>query len=740
MQCGAFYAKFSCMPAIARYEETAGFDPVSAVARKRVLPRFVRLSGTESTTPPVMTPSAEEVLSSSTAVNPHDLPLRDPGSFVARQLGNHLDEWELLLQHCDSATADMVRNWLSHGIDLQLFLKPFKGKFRGISYDMALPHSYYQANAATCQSDPNVVARTLEERLKNGSMQLLGRWDNVPMDQLPDCIMPLTLDSKKTRVCHDERFLNLFVKDSPFKLDTLRDVPRIVPTGSLLINTDEKSGYDHIALAQESKRFFGLMYDGWVMCYTTLPFGFKAACFIYQTVGGVVSSYLRGLGIPLLQYIDDRLIVVSNSKGKVPTSTYLYATLQLLSRLGYTLSLSKCCLIPSTKVRFLGFIVDAEQRTFSLPEDKRMDFCELLACVLRCKELDLQVLQKLAGKCSSMSIAIPGAMFYVREINNAVSLAQRSGKPVPLAGPLLDELLHWRFMETWSGVSTWKNERHLAVQLATDASSFKWAGKLLSGNAVDTDISDYFRPGDERPIHIKEAEALIKTLLSLRDTIAHHRVDILTDSMALIGAWNRQGSRNTPFNACMKELFVITVDLDLDLQLKYINTKVNPADAPSRQLNKQDARLAGSHWRLLDDMFGPHSCDLMALDSNVMLTKEGTALKHFTPHPTPESAGVNVFSQDIQKEVNPYVFPPLSMISPVLSFLEETKVKKCTVVVPSRANKDQWWPKIEHFALKRFRIASKGETAVLWYPSKLGWSLDTMGLPWDLYAFRLSFD
>ena len=55
-----------------------------------------------------------------------------------------------------------------------------------------------------------------------------------------------------------------------------------------------------------------------------------------------------------------------------------------------------------------------------------------------------------------------------------------------------------------------------------------------------------------------------------------------------------------------------------------------------------------------------HSFDLTALDSNAMRGKEGMPLPHFSPHPSPQSRGVNVFAQDLHiapDMTNPYVFP-----------------------------------------------------------------------------------
>jgi hypothetical protein len=127
-------------------------------------------------------------------------------------------------------------------VDIGKIFTPFKGSFKGKKYDATVPPLFYQKNSDTCQSDPVLVARTLEEKIRNGSINLLGKWDEL--QDLPTCIIPLTLDKTKGRLCHDERFLNLFIKDMPFRLETLKDVPRVVSKGDWLVSTDEKSGYD----------------------------------------------------------------------------------------------------------------------------------------------------------------------------------------------------------------------------------------------------------------------------------------------------------------------------------------------------------------------------------------------------------------------------------------------------------------------------------------------------------------
>ena len=113
------------------------------------------------------------------------------------------------------------------------------------------------------------------------------------------------------------------------------------------------------------------------------------------------------------------------------------------------------------------------------------------------------------------------------------------------------------------------------------------------------------------------------------------RLDLYTDNKALCDAWAGQGSRKRAFNEELKRLFRVVLDQNIDIQVKYIRTEDNPADRGSRSLSAMDVKLSVDLWRKVEQAFGPHSCDLMALDSNSMCSDTGEPLKHYTPHPTP---------------------------------------------------------------------------------------------------------
>ena len=82
-----------------------------------------------------------------------------------------------------------------------------------------------------------------------------------------------------------------------FKLDSLINVTRYVSQDSYQTILDDKSGFDHILLSEESRTYFGIQGGGWYFVYNTLPFGWKISPFVYHSMGLVVSNFFRSIGI-----------------------------------------------------------------------------------------------------------------------------------------------------------------------------------------------------------------------------------------------------------------------------------------------------------------------------------------------------------------------------------------------------------------------------------------------------------
>jgi hypothetical protein len=159
--------------------------------------------------------------------------------------------------------------------------------------------------------------------------------------------------------------------------------------------------------------------------------------------------------------------------------------------LGYYIGLAKSTLTPSKRVHYLGFECDSHFQTFHLIPAKKEKFVTLVKKLLSSPSLSLLDLQKLAGKCCSMSMAVPGARLFTNELNIAISKACRSSRPPVMTTPLREEIKHWLFLETWAGHLPWRTERHFQFKLFTDASSYAWAG-VLNPDAISITTSDYW--------------------------------------------------------------------------------------------------------------------------------------------------------------------------------------------------------------------------------------------------------
>lgn len=103
--------------------------------------------------------------------------------------------------------------------------------------------------------------------------------------------------------------------------------------------------------------------------------------------------------------------------------------------------------------------------------------------------------------------------------------------------------------------------------------------------------------------------------------------------------------------------------------MHFIPSKLNPADRPSREMDMMETTLSEESAREINIVFGPHSVDLMASDSNVHRFFYGVPLRYLSKNKTPSSSGVNVFAQNLSRECNPYVFPLFALIFPVLRYL-----------------------------------------------------------------------
>ena len=439
------------------------------------------------------------------------------------------------------------------------------------------------------------------------------------------------------------------------------------------------------------------------------------------------------------------LLKTHDARDNAAASSAIFLVAFHLVRLAYFLGLLKSILTPSKIVPYLGFLADSSREVFHLIPEKKVKFITFLRDILGNSYVTVKTLQRLGGKSVSFSRAVPAARLFTREMNAAISQGLRSQKAVLLHGAFREEISHWLFLESWDDPLPWRDERHVQISVATDASASGWGATVIS--PFRQEMSGYWSCEElSWDIATKEAMAIHNSLLSCRDKLRNAQVDALVDNQAVVHTWNNQGGRSSSLNIDMKKLFATTMELNVYLHLSYIQTNENPAEEPSRRSSSMDCQLPEDLWQIIQkESGGPggHTFDLMGLDSNARKDGSGNSLPHFTPGPSPGSSGVNLFAQDPTRHAQgpamrrPYVFPPLILVGPVLRFLENFK-QPCTIVVLDVYPRKYWWPLLQHRSVKVQILTSKGDRTALLRPSRQGW-VPHPGIPGDLWAFYVEF-
>lgn len=151
----------------------------------------------------------------------------------------------------------------------------------------------------------------------------------------------------------------------------------------------------------------------------------------------------------------------------------------------------------------------------------------------------------------------------------AISRATKSGsRQIKLSSALQKEISHWRFLDSWQGFLPWRNESHLQVQLFSDTSNFGWGGCLFTPGRPEVITRGYWEETDrQRPIIVKETQALRLALENLLHRSENTRVDVFMDNKALVSSWENQISKSPEISDIMKSIFQFSLSRNLSLSL-----------------------------------------------------------------------------------------------------------------------------------------------------------------------------
>ena len=158
--------------------------------------------------------------------------------------------------------------------------------------------------------------------------------------------------------------LNEYIVHHHFKMEGLHTLRELLKPGDWMAKVDLKDAYFMIPIHDANRPLLRFMAIECHYQFTCLPFGLSCAPWAFTKILKPVAATLRELGVRLVIYIDD-ILVVAESEGKVRDHTL--GQIYLLENMGFIVHPEKTVIVPTQEIQFLGMQVDSHTLELQVP-------------------------------------------------------------------------------------------------------------------------------------------------------------------------------------------------------------------------------------------------------------------------------------------------------------------------------------------------------------------------------------
>ncbi|KAJ1148938.1 hypothetical protein NDU88_001762 [Pleurodeles waltl] len=295
---------------------------------------------------------------------------------------------------------------------------------------------------------------------------------------------------------------NKWVVYHHFKMEGIHLLLDILLQGDWMVRLDLKDAYLTVPIFPPHRRFLQFQWRQQIFEFTSLPFGLSSAPWCFTKLLKPVVEFLWSRGLRLIIYLDD-ILLMDQSKTHLISNANM--TIALLQDLGFVINYQKSDLIPSQSMAFLGFLIDSQVATLSLPFQKITKIKKELRIVLRRDKISLRQLARVVGLLSSSIQAIfPGPLHYralQRLKNHHLRRGMTYSERIALNSEARTEIQWWLdHMEAWNGRAIFGSSPDLVIE--SDASLQGWGARC-----GDLSFGGHWTP-QELNLHINCLELL----------------------------------------------------------------------------------------------------------------------------------------------------------------------------------------------------------------------------------------
>ncbi|XP_048259405.1 uncharacterized protein LOC125384396 [Haliotis rufescens] len=476
--------------------------------------------------------------------------------------------------------------------------------------------------------------------------------------------------------------LNAFIPYNHFKMESLSLLKDVIQENAYMCKLDLKDAYFSIPIARHQRKFLRFQWKGRLFQFLCLPFGLAPAPRTFTKLLKPVVSIARRAGIRLIIYLDDMILFAHSPESLVRCRESL---LYLLKNLGFIINKEKSVLVPCQNLNFLGFEIDSQCLTLTLPQKKVTDILQRCHRILKLPVVKIRTLATLLGKLSASMRAIVPAQLHCRflQMQSSRELLEHQSYEhrIKLSRKCVQEI-HW-----WvDNLSTFNGKPISAIHpdliLQTDATNLGW------GAVCNQDRTGGRWSLEESKFHINalELKAVLLALQCFCKSQSGMSLLVQVDNRTAVSYVNRQGgTKSHVLDTIAKEIWDFCLQRKITLEAQYLPGKENIiADWESRHFaDSSEWLLNRKVFNQCNQRLGPHLIDLFASRLSHQLEK------YVSWRPDPQATYIDAFRLE-WKGARGYAFPPFSMIGRCLWKVRRERAE-LTLITPVWQGQ-AWYP------------------------------------------------
>ena len=215
--------------------------------------------------------------------------------------------------------------------------------------------------------------------------------------------------------------------------------------GIFMASVDLKDAFFSIPMCAYHQKYLKFCFNNIFYKFICMPMGYGPSMRIFTKVLKPIFAYLRDNKYESAVYVDDTLLFGNTI---TECNNNIWATVNLLRELGFTVHAEKSVLYPTQEITFLGFVLNSINMTISLTEAKKEKIHTFCLDILDNPRVTIRKLACLIGKLVSSFPAVPYGKLYYRDLERVKvkALKDNGGKfdeHVTLNKPALEEVLWW---------------------------------------------------------------------------------------------------------------------------------------------------------------------------------------------------------------------------------------------------------------------------------------------------------